>query len=81
MRRARRGVERIHLVGWSAGGRAVGTYALENPGKVERAVLLAPAFDTTLPDTEPAIVPQVLAPMGGPMLPEAESGTAIGTRT
>jgi pimeloyl-ACP methyl ester carboxylesterase len=37
------GVEKIHLIGWSAGGPRVGGYAALHPEKVERIVLYAPS--------------------------------------
>ncbi len=37
------GVERINLVGWSAGGPRAGGYAAQYPEKVERVVLYAPS--------------------------------------
>jgi len=39
-----RGVERIHLVAWSLGGPRAGGYAARHPEKVDRLVLLAPAY-------------------------------------
>lgn len=40
-----RGVERVSLVGWSLGGPRAGGYAARYPEKVERIVLLAPAYN------------------------------------
>ena len=40
-----RGVERVSLVGWSLGGPRAGGYAARNPDKVDRVVLLAPAYN------------------------------------
>ena len=42
--RALRGVERMSLVAWSLGGPRAGGYASRNPDKVEKLVLLAPAY-------------------------------------
>lgn len=39
-----RGVERVHLLGWSLGGPRAGGYSARNPDKVDRLVLLAPAY-------------------------------------
>lgn len=39
-----RGVERVHLVAWSLGGPRAAGYAALYPDKVERLVLLAPAY-------------------------------------
>ena len=36
-------VERVHLIGWSAGGPRAGGYAAQHPEKVDRMVLFAPA--------------------------------------
>lgn len=50
-----RGVERVHLLGWSLGGPRAGGYAAQNPDKVGRLVLLAPAYSrdaaSEAPDT------------------------------
>ena len=42
--RALRRVERVSLVAWSLGGPRSGGYAAQNPQKVNRLVLLAPAY-------------------------------------
>jgi pimeloyl-ACP methyl ester carboxylesterase len=42
--RAVRDVPRVSLVGWSLGGPRAGGYAARNPAKVEKLVLLAPAY-------------------------------------
>ena len=39
-----RGVDRVHLVGWSLGGPRAGGYAARHADKVGRLVLLAPAY-------------------------------------
>jgi pimeloyl-ACP methyl ester carboxylesterase len=52
--RALRGVERVSLVGWSLGGPRAGGYAAHHPGKVERVVLLAPAYTANQPASAPA---------------------------
>jgi pimeloyl-ACP methyl ester carboxylesterase len=39
-----RGVERVSLIGWSLGGPRAGGYAARHPEKVEKLVLLAPAY-------------------------------------
>jgi pimeloyl-ACP methyl ester carboxylesterase len=44
--RALRGVEKVHLVGWSLGGPRAGGYTARNPAKVASLVLLAPAYMT-----------------------------------
>ncbi len=42
--RALRDVPRVSLIGWSLGGPRAGGYASRNPGKVDKLVLLAPAY-------------------------------------
>lgn len=37
------GVERIHIIGWSAGGPRVGGYVAQHPEKIDRVVLYAPS--------------------------------------
>jgi pimeloyl-ACP methyl ester carboxylesterase len=37
------GVERIHIIGWSAGGPRVGGYAAQHPAKIDRVMLYAPS--------------------------------------
>lgn len=53
-----RGVDRIHLVAWSLGGPRAGGYAAQYPDKVDRLVLLAPAYSRSRPDNPPAILPE-----------------------
>ena len=57
-----RGVERVHLIGWSLGGPRAGGYSARYPDKVGKLVLLAPAYlrtsptdRPTEPDTRPAM--------------------------
>lgn len=40
----RRGVDKLHLVGWSWGTAIMGTFTAANPAKVERLVLYAPLY-------------------------------------
>jgi len=47
-----RGVESVHLVGWSQGGPRSAGYAALHPEKVGNIVLLAPAYRRDLPATE-----------------------------
>jgi pimeloyl-ACP methyl ester carboxylesterase len=42
--RALRHVQRVSLVGWSQGGPRAGGYAAQHPDKVDRLVVLAPAY-------------------------------------
>ena len=52
-----RRVERVSMVAWSLGGPRAGGYAARVPGKVNRLVLLAPAYARTSSATPPAKVP------------------------
>ncbi|MEO6879191.1 MAG: alpha/beta fold hydrolase, partial [Gemmatimonadaceae bacterium] len=45
--RALRRVQKVSLVGWSQGGPRAGGYAAQHPDKVERLVVLAPAYGRT----------------------------------
>lgn len=62
--RALRGVERVSLVGWSRGGgpRSAG-YAARYPEKVDKLVLLAPAYAADEPAEAPTDMPQPGFPM------------------
>src|SRR5262247_732850 len=51
--RSLRHVERVSLVGWSLGGPRAGGYAARHPEKVQRLVLLAPAYGRTGPTEAP----------------------------
>lgn len=55
--RALRHVDRISLLAWSLGGPRAGGYAAQHPDKVEKLVLLAPAYRREIPSTAPAQVP------------------------
>jgi pimeloyl-ACP methyl ester carboxylesterase len=44
---AKRSVSRVNLIGWSRGAALVGSYASENPQKVQRVVLYAPGWVRT----------------------------------
>jgi pimeloyl-ACP methyl ester carboxylesterase len=46
----RRGIDKLNLIGWSWGTTTMGTFAAENPQKVQRLVLFAPVW---LPVTPP----------------------------
>lgn len=61
--RALRGVERVSLIAWSLGGPRAGGYAARNPEKVEKLVLLAPAYSATSADRAPATLPGPGVPM------------------
>jgi pimeloyl-ACP methyl ester carboxylesterase len=45
----RRGIARLNLMGWSWGTTLMATYTSQNPGKVERLALYAPAWIRTTP--------------------------------
>jgi pimeloyl-ACP methyl ester carboxylesterase len=55
--RARDGVAKVSLVGWSMGGMRTGGYASLHPDKVNRLVLFAPAYSPASPDSPPAEQP------------------------
>jgi len=48
-----RQVESVSLVGWSQGGPRTSGYAIRNPGKVSRLVVLAPAYERDSPSDGP----------------------------
>ncbi len=52
-----RGVQKVSLVAWSLGGPRAGGYAAQHPDKVNRMVLLAPAYNRAAPATAPASLP------------------------
>ena len=49
-----RKVEKVSLVAWSLGGPRAGGYAAQHPDKVNRLVVLAPAYNRDAPATRPA---------------------------
>lgn len=53
--RKARGVKRVSLVAWSRGGPRAGGYAALHPDKVERMVLLAPAYARAMPASAPTL--------------------------
>src|SRR5436309_9843978 len=55
--RALRHVERISLLAWSLGGPRAGGYAAQHPEKVQKMVLLAPAYNRGGSSTPPAKLP------------------------
>jgi pimeloyl-ACP methyl ester carboxylesterase len=55
--RARTGQDRVSLIGWSGGGPRFGGYAGLHPEKVDRVVLLAPAYFRSFPDNPPPSQP------------------------
>lgn len=56
------GVQRIHIIGWSAGGPRVGGYIAQYPEKVARAMLFAPSppIEGPIPDKPAAGAPMSL---------------------
>jgi pimeloyl-ACP methyl ester carboxylesterase len=60
-------VDKVSLVGWSLGGPRAGGYAATHPDKVEKLVLLAPAYGRNSTAEEPAKIPV--------------AGTAMNTQT
>lgn len=63
--RTLRDVDRIHMIGWSTGGRIAGQYAIDHPEKIDRLVLVAPNYN---PDPA-AFPPPLLKPDGALDLP------------
>jgi len=58
--RALRHVDRLNLAGWSQGGPRAGGFTAQHPDKVQRLVLLAPAYARTGPDGPPAPRPDAV---------------------
>ncbi len=52
--RSLRKVDKVSLVAWSLGGPRAGGYAAQHPEKINRMVLLAPAYNRAGPATQPA---------------------------
>lgn len=67
--RARADVDRVNLVGWSQGGTRTGGFAAAHPEKVDRLVLLAPAYQRDSPaeppETQPAGAPFAIQTKAG----------------
>ena len=55
--RALRGASQVSMVSWSLGGPRAAGYAAQNPDKVGKLVLLAPAYNRDAPATAPTPVP------------------------
>lgn len=53
--RTLRGVAKVSLVGWSLGGPRAGGYAGQHPEKVDRLILLAPAYNRGMRADPPAL--------------------------
>jgi pimeloyl-ACP methyl ester carboxylesterase len=52
-----RGVDRVHLVSWSAGSFRIGPYAVRHPDKVASLFFFAPIFNTAFRGTPPIADP------------------------
>ena len=50
-----RNVQKVSMVAWSLGGPRAGGYAAQHPDKVNRLVLLAPAYGRDAPSDAPAL--------------------------
>jgi pimeloyl-ACP methyl ester carboxylesterase len=55
--RALRGAPQVSMVAWSLGGPRSAGYAAQNPDKVGKLVLLAPAYSRETPATPPTMLP------------------------
>lgn len=62
--RGERGVQRVNLVGWSAGVTRIGGYAAQHPDKVEKLFFYAGGASATAPSTPPPDIPRSGVPMG-----------------
>jgi pimeloyl-ACP methyl ester carboxylesterase len=58
-----KGVKDLAIVGWSQGGPRSAGYAAQHPDKVSRLVVLAPAYNRTMPAAEPNPLPAVPYPL------------------
>jgi pimeloyl-ACP methyl ester carboxylesterase len=61
--RALRHVDKVSLLAWSLGGPRAGGYAAQHPEKVQKLVLLAPAYGRNASSTPPAKMPPDGVPM------------------
>jgi pimeloyl-ACP methyl ester carboxylesterase len=62
--RALRHVDKVSLLGWSLGGPRAGGWASQHPDRVEKIVLLAPAYNRASAASPPAKVPADGTAMG-----------------
>lgn len=62
IRRLRR-VDRVSLVAWSLGGPRAGGFTARHPEKVQKLVLLAPAFNRNASANPPEVIPAKGVPM------------------
>ncbi len=49
-----RQVSKVSLISWSSGGPRAGGFAAQHPDKIDRLVLLAPAYTRSLPSDQPS---------------------------
>ena len=49
-----RQVSKVSLIAWSSGGPRAGGYAAQHPDKIDRLILLAPAYTRSLPSDRPS---------------------------
>jgi pimeloyl-ACP methyl ester carboxylesterase len=61
--RTLRRIQKVTLFGWSLGGPRAGGYAGQHPDKVQRLVLLAPAYNRNTSANPPAAIPADGVPM------------------
>ena len=61
--RQRRGVDKVHVIGWSLGGPRAGGYAARHPEKVDKLFLYAPIYDRLEPAGPPAVLPEAGVPI------------------
>ncbi|MCX6602422.1 MAG: alpha/beta fold hydrolase [Acidobacteria bacterium] len=61
--RQRRGVDKVHLIGWSLGGPRAGGYAARHPEKVDKLFIYAPLYDRLEPSGPPAVLPEAGVPI------------------
>ncbi len=61
--RQRRGVDKVHVIGWSMGGPRAGGYAARHPEKVDKLFLYAPIYDRLEPAGPPAVLPEAGVPL------------------
>ena len=68
-----RHVDKIALIGWSQGGPRAAGYAAQNPDKVSRLAILAPAYNRDMPLGPPNPLPTTAAPMNSQSLSDFTS--------
>ena len=68
-----RHVDKIALIGWSQGGPRAAGYAAQNPDRVTKLVVLAPAYDRDMSLGPPNTLPETAAPMNSQSLADFTS--------